>query len=93
MDAAAILSFRADSDDIIVVAHMISDVLFGGIPFSPCTSGRMGAFPALQLDRNVLGLSVYVVHMNSRDPRDYTLELECDDLPGPPLLSEFVAQR
>ena len=43
MDAAAILSFRADSDDIIVVARMISDVLFGGIPFSPCTSGRMGA--------------------------------------------------
>ena len=93
MDTATILTFRAESDDITVVARMISDALFGGIPFSPCMSGRMGAFPALQLDRNVLGLSVYVVHMNSRDPREYTLELECDHHPDSPLLSDFVAQR
>ena len=93
LHTATILSFRAESDDITVVARMISDALFGGILFSPCTSGRMGAFPALQLDRNVLGLSVYVVHMNSRDPREYTLEFECDHHADPPLLSDFIAQR
>ena len=93
LHTATILSFRAESDDITVVARMISDALFGGILFSPCTSGRMGAFPALQLDRNILGLSVYVVHMNSRDPREFTLELECDHHPDPPLLSDFIAQR
>ena len=107
MDVASIISFRAESTDIAVVAGLISNALFGGIPFSSCTSGRMGAFPALQLDRDILGLSVYVVHRSSRDPNQYTLELECDDPADPPpnnkrrgmflangvLLSDFVADR
>jgi len=107
VDAASTIAFRAESNDIRVVADLISNSLFGGIPFSPCTSERMGAFPAVRLDREMLGLSVYLVHMNSRDAHEFTLELECDDPTSPLvnnerrtllltnglLLSDFVAER
>ena len=107
LDVASATWFRANSSDITVVADLISKSLFGGIPFSECRSGRMGAWPAVQLSHDNLGLSVYVVHRSSRDPYVYTLEIECDDPSDTPpdnkrrnlvlkhgvLLSEFVADH
>jgi len=73
--------FRADTDDIDLVADRLSSALFAEVPFAGCESSRMGQFDARELTLPVLGLSVYLVHINNRDPFEYSLELEHDDLP------------
>ena len=75
MDPACIVAFRSDAADIHIVGERLSVALFAGIPFLPCTSGRFGAFMALELRNDLLGLVTYLVQ-GGRDRHVFTLELE-----------------